>query len=449
MDALLLSRLQFALTLSYHILFPTFTIGIAWLLVLLEGLWLKTGDARYRDYAKFWSKLFALAFGMGVVSGIVLSYEFGTNFAGFSAFAGEIIGPLMGYEVISAFFLEAGFLGIMLFGWTRVGPRLHFFATLMVALGTLASSFWILAANSWMQTPAGHALGAGHAVVADWWDVIFNPSFPLRLAHMLIAAFLSGAFAVLAAGAWHQRRGDQAFAATHLRLGLGLAALLIPLQFLVGDLHGLKVREYQPLKLAAIEGVWETERGAPLLLFAWPDAKAETNHLEIGIPRLASLILTHDADGELQGLKSVPPDQRPPALPVFWSFRVMLGMAALMLLTAAWGLMLWRRGHLADSPRFLTLAQWMAPSGFIATLAGWWVAEIGRQPWVVHGLLRTRDALSPNLPAALVLNSLSLFLAVYTVLLAVFLFYALRLVRRGVQVESRPIPTQSGHWLAE
>lgn len=444
MDALVLSRLQFALTLSYHILFPTLTIGLAWFLVILEGLWLKTGEERYKTYAKFWAKIFALAFGMGVVSGIVLSYEFGTNFSRFSAFAGDIIGPLMGYEVMSAFFLEAGFLGILLFGWNRVGPRLHFFATLMVAAGTLASAFWILAANSWMQTPTGHLIENGRAVVGDWWAIVFNPSFPYRLSHMLTASFLTGAFFVLGVGAWHARKGrDMAFACTHLKLGLAMAIVLAPLQILIGDLHGLIVREHQPVKVAAMEGLWETTRGAPMLLFAIPDAKAEENRFEVKIPRLASLILTHDAHGEVQGLKSVPASDRPPIGIVFWSFRVMVGLGMLMLLTAGLGTWLYWRGRLEKSPRYLRLATWMTPAGFVATLAGWYVAEVGRQPWVVYGLQRTADAVSP-IPAGQVLHTLSLFVAVYSLLFAVFTFYLVRLIRRGPANAAPDVPNLSG-----
>lgn len=431
MDTLLLSRFQFALTLSYHILFPTLTIGLAAFLVVLEGLYLKTGDGRYKTYCKFWSKLFALAFGMGVVSGIVLSYEFGTHFSRFSAFAGEIIGPLMGYEVLSAFFLEAGFLGILLFGWDRVSPRVHFFATCMVALGTLASTFWILAANSWMQTPAGYVIENGKAVVDSWWAVIFNPSFPYRLAHMVTASFLTGAFFVLGVGAWHALKGREPdFARTHLKLGLGLALVLAPLQILIGDAHGLNVREHQPLKVAAMEGLWDTSRGAPMLLFAIPDSKREENRFELKLPHVASLILTHDWNGEVQGLKSVSPDERPPVGIVFWSFRVMVGIGMAMLLTVAFGAWLARRGKLDAHRGFLRLATLMTPAGFIATLAGWYVAEVGRQPWVVHGLLHTRDAVSELVPLQ-VEHTLLMFGATYSALFAVFLFYLLRLIKRG------------------
>lgn len=434
MDAVLLSRLQMAFTLSYHILFPTLTIGLAWFLVILEFRWLRQRPDRPRPELltlyRFWSKLFALNFGMGVVSGIVLSYEFGTNFAPFSAATGNVIGPLMSYEVLSAFFLEAGFLGVMLFGHNRVPPWLHFFATLMVGIGTLMSAFWILAANSWMQTPAGTELIDGRFVVVDWWAVVFNPSFPYRLSHMLAASFLTTAFVVLGVSAFQWRR-KQSGADSALKMALAMAMVVAPLQIFLGDLHGLQVRRDQPLKLAAMEGVWETERGAPLLLFAIPDQQAEKNHYEIAIPKLASLIVTHDADGEIRGLKEVPASERPKVLPVFWSFRVMVALGMLMLLFALWGS--WRalRGHLLRDSWWLRLAPWLIPCGFVATLAGWWVAEIGRQPWLVYGLLRTVDGASV-LPAERILESLMLFVLVYVALFGLFLFYVARVVRAGL-----------------
>ncbi len=433
MDAVLLSRLQMAFTLSYHILFPTLTIGLAWFLVALEGLWLKRRDDRLLRLYRFWSKVFALTFGMGVVSGVVLSYEFGTNFAPFMAATGNVIGPLMAYEVMSAFFLEAGFLGVMLFGWGRVPPWLHFFATLMVALGTLASAFWILAANSWMQTPAGTIWNGSQFIVEDWWAVVFNPSFPYRFSHMLAASFLTAAFVVMGVSAWQWRRDAQVNAPvkTALKLALLMALIVAPLQVLLGDLHGLQVRRDQPIKVAAMEGLWETQRGAPLLLFAWPDMTAERNHFEIGIPRLASLILTHDADGELQGLQSVSRADRPNVPVVFWSFRVMVGCGLLMLGFALWGGVQWLRKRLLSARNWLRIAPWLTPLGLIATLAGWWVAEVGRQPWVVHGFMRTRDAASV-LPAERVLESLLVFGLAYALLFGLYLFYLLRVIRKGL-----------------
>lgn len=430
MDAVLLSRLQMAFTLSYHILFPTLTIGLAWFLLILELRWLRRGELALLLLYRFWSKIFALCFGMGVVSGVVLSYEFGTNFAPFTAITGNVIGPLMSYEVLSAFFLEAGFLGVMLFGHNRVPPWLHGFATLMVALGTLMSAFWILAANSWMQTPAGAELIDGRFVVSDWWAVIFNPSFPYRFTHMLVASLLTTAFVVLGVSAW-QWRQQQAGTDRALKLALLIALLAAPLQIVLGDLHGLQVKRDQPIKLAAMEGVWDDERGAPLLLFALPDRQAERNQYELGIPNLASLILTHDRDGEIRGLKSVPPEQRPNVGLVFWSFRVMVGTGLLMLVFALWGGWRCLRKRLLDDSRWLRLAPWLIPSGFVATLAGWWVAEVGRQPWLVYGVLATRDGASA-VPAERVLESLLLFVTVYSLLFALFLFYVARVVRAGL-----------------
>ncbi|MEE9290843.1 MAG: cytochrome ubiquinol oxidase subunit I, partial [Alphaproteobacteria bacterium] len=325
LDPLILSRVQFGFVIAFHIIFPSFTIGLASWLAVLEGQWLRTGDARYRDLYRFWTKIFAVAFGMGVVSGIVMSFQFGTNWSRFSTATGNILGPLLNYEVLTAFFLEAGFLGIMLFGWNRVGPKVHFMATLMVAAGTLVSTFWILSANSWMHTPQGYELRDGVFFPVDWFAIVFNPSFPYRLVHMVTAAYLTTAFVAVGVGAWYLVR--ERFireARTMVSMGLGLIAVAAPLQIVFGDLHGLNVLEYQPAKLAAMEGHWETRRGAPLILFAWPDAAAETNRMEIGIPRLGSLILTHDLDGEIKGLKAWPRDQRPPVAIVFWSFRVMV-----------------------------------------------------------------------------------------------------------------------------
>jgi cytochrome bd ubiquinol oxidase subunit I len=436
-DATLLARIQFGFTIGFHILFPTFTIGIAGFLLVVEALWLKTGDAAWRRIYGFWVRLFALAFGMGVVSGVVLSYQFGTNFSAFSKATGDIIGPLMGYEVLTAFFLEAGFLGIMLFGWDKVGPRLHLLATAMVAVGTVISAFWILAANSWMQTPAGFALVSGRFVPTDWWAIVFNPSFPYRFLHMTTAAFLTSAFAVAGVSAWQLLRGvagDEARRA--LALGIVLAAILAPLQVFIGDQHGLNVKEHQPIKVAAMEGLWQTMRGAPLVLFALPDMAAEKNHFEIALPKLASLVLTHDLDGEVKGLTEVPPADRPNVPIVFFSFRVMVGIGFLMV-AAAWiaAWRLWRR----KLPATRWLPDWllwlltvMSPSGFIAVLAGWLVAEVGRQPFVVYGLMRTVDAVSP-VTAGEVATSLTLFVIVYVGLLGAFLWYVARLINRGIE----------------
>ncbi|MED5526876.1 MAG: cytochrome ubiquinol oxidase subunit I [Pseudomonadota bacterium] len=432
MDAALLSRIQFAWTVSFHILFPTMTIGLAVLIATWEGLWLKTRNPRYLQLAKFWIKPFAITFGSGVVTGIVLSYEFGTNFSEFSHLVGPVLGPLMTYEVLTAFFLEAGFLGVMLFGWQRVGERLHFFATLIVALGTLLSAFWILAANSWMQTPAGYEFVNGQYVPVDWFKVIFNPSFPLRLVHMLLATFLTASFLVAGISAWYLLKGyDREFAKRGLSMTLWFILVLAPLQAFVGDEHGLVVKEHQPAKLAAMEGIWDkVEKSPGLRLFAIPDEKAETNHLEVEVPYLASIILTHSLDGEVTGLKAFAPKDRPPVTPVFFSFRVMVGLGVLMILVAFWAN--WRRrgGKLWQDKWLLRLLVCMTPAGLIATIAGWWVVEIGRQPWLVYGLVRTEQVVS-NLPAERVALTLALFVVTYLVLLAAFLHFYRKLIRKG------------------
>ena len=432
MDAVLLSRLQFAFTLSFHILFPTLTIGLAVFLAVVEGLWLRTGDPLYRRHFQFWVKLFALTFGVGVVSGIVLSYEFGTNFSRFSAMAGSIVGPLMSYEVLTAFFMEAGFLGVMLFGWNRVGPRLHYAATLLVATGTVMSAFWILSANSWMQTPAGAVLKDGVFLPVDWWQIVFNPSFPYRLVHMLLAAFLSSSLFIAGVSAWLLLKGkDGAFARFSFRFALVTAAFLAPAQILAGDQHGLEVERYQPLKVAAMEGRWQTEARAPLVLVGWPDAASRSNLYALEVPGAASLIIKHDLDGVVTGMDSAPEDQWPYVPIVFFAFRLMVGLGLLMLTFAWYGSWrLWRRG---EAPAwFLKVAVWMIPAGFMATVAGWWVAETGRQPWVVYGLLRTADAASPH-PAAMVLGSLLAFVAAYAAVMGAYLYYLLKVIRKGAE----------------
>lgn len=432
LDAAILSRIQFAFTVSFHIIFPAITIGLATAIAIWEGLWLKTRNPVYFQLAKFWIKPFAITFGMGVVSGIVLSYEFGTNFSRFSEITGAVLGPLMAYEVLTAFFLEAGFLGVMLFGWQRVGEKLHFFATCVVAVGTWISAFWIIVANSWMQTPAGYELVDGRFEVASWMEVIFNPSMPYRLSHMLLASMLTATFVIGGVSAWYLfKKRDLAFGRKGLSMALWAALLLAPVQAVVGDFHGLNVKEHQPIKLAAMEGIWpETETGAPLLLFAWPDMEAETNHFEIKIPKLASLILTHDADGELQGLKSVAAEDRPHVPLVFFSFRIMVGLGVLMIVAALWGLWLRRNNGNFQSKPFHWLMMLMIPSGVISTLAGWYVAEVGRQPWLVHGLVRTMDVVSP-LPPERILFSLTLFVLTYSLLLCVYLYFMAKLIRKG------------------
>lgn len=430
-DPVLLSRLQFAFTVSFHILFPTLTIGLASYIAFLEAMWLWKRREIHLLHCKFWSKVFALTFGMGVVSGIVLSYEFGTNFAPFSTATGNVLGPLLSYEVLTAFFLEAGFLGVMLFGWNRVGPRLHFLATLLVAIGTLVSTFWILAANSWMHTPAGAVMENGVFIPKDWFEIVFNPSFPYRFTHMGLASFLTTATFVTGVSAWMiLRRKSGSFFSLSLRNGIYTMALIAPLQILAGDLHGLNTLEHQPMKVAAMEGRWETMSGAPLLLFAWPDSENETNHFEIGIPKGASYILKHDPDATILGLKEVPPADRPNVPLVFWSFRIMVGIGLLLLLlgfTGSW--FAWRR-KLEDSPRLLKALAWSTPLGFVAVLTGWWVTETGRQPWLVQGLYRTADGASV-LPAGEVLASLLIFIVLYAALFAAYLYYLSRVILRA------------------
>jgi cytochrome d ubiquinol oxidase subunit I len=430
-DPLLLSRIQFAFTIAFHILFPSFTIGLAAWLVVLEALWLRTGRPAYRDLVVLWTKVFAISFGMGVVSGVVLSYQFGTNWSRLSDIGGNVLGPLLSYEVLTAFFLEASFLGIMLFGRDRVAPATHFVATALVALGTLISAFWILSANSWMHTPAGYELRDGLVHAVDWFAIIFNPSFPYRFAHMVAAAYLTTAFVVAAVGAWYLLRGrDEVHARIMVGMALALFVWLAPLQVFIGDLHGLAVRDHQPAKLAAMEGHWESGQPADLLLFAWPDQAAETNHYEVGIPNLASLIITHDWNGIFPGLKDFAPADRPYVPIVFWSFRIMVGIGVLMLATALVGAALWLSGRLFASRWFLRWLTVMGPAGFIAVLAGWVTTECGRQPWVVQGLLRTADAHSP-VPGASVWTSLALFVLVYGVVFGAGIYYIARLIQRG------------------
>ncbi|MBI1179858.1 MAG: cytochrome ubiquinol oxidase subunit I [Alphaproteobacteria bacterium] len=449
-DPILLSRLQFAFTVAFHILFPTLTIGLACFLAVVEGLWLKTRDGRWRDLYQFWVKVFALSFGMGVVSGIPMSFQFGTNFSPFALATGNVLGPLLGYEVLTAFFLEASFLGIMLFGWKRVGPGLHYFATLMVAFGTTLSAFWILSANSWMQTPQGAQIGPdGVFHVVSWWKVIFNPSFPYRLAHMLVASLLTMSFVVAGVSSWQvlkQRHADTARKA--LGLALGAAAILAPLQLLVGDMHGLNTLEHQPTKVAAMEGNWQTGPRKPLLLFAWPDPKTESNTIEFGIPDGASLILRHDPDGVIPGLTAVPPDERPPVAIVFYAFRIMVGLGVLMIAAAWTGVAL--RKRLPRTRPYLWLLVGMGPAGFVATLAGWTVTEVGRQPWTVYGLVRTAHSVSPQLDAPTVVTSLMLFAIVYNMVLAAFLYFAARTVSRGpAPQETAPRPALMSTQAAE
>ncbi|MCC5977714.1 MAG: cytochrome ubiquinol oxidase subunit I [Salinarimonas sp.] len=430
-DAIELARFQFAFTVSFHIIFPAFTIGLASYLAVLNGLHLWTKQDIYLKLFNYWKTIFAVSFGMGVVSGITMSYQFGTNWSVFSDKAGPIIGPLMGYEVLSAFFLEAGFLGVMLFGREKVGPKLHFFATLMVAVGTLGSAFWILSVNSWMHTPAGFAINeVGQFVPADWRAAIFNPSFPYRLVHMVLAAYLTTALVVGAVGAWHLLRdtGD-AGARKMFAMAMGMILLVAPLQIFAGDMHGLNTLEHQPAKIAAMEGHYERQAGAPLILFGIPDDEAEVTRYAIGIPKLGSLILTHSLDGEVPGLKDFPRDERPNAFLVFYAFRVMVGLGLLMLTLALWGG--WRRwrGDLYSSRRLLWSAVAMGPAGFIAVLSGWIVTEVGRQPYTIYGHLKTVDSAAP-LQVEAVSTSLIAFIVVYFFVFGAGTFYLFRLMKK-------------------
>ncbi len=435
LDALMLSRIQFAFTISFHIIFPAFTIGLASWLALLEFNWLRTRQPIYRSLYNFWVKVFAVSFGLGVVSGLVMSYQFGTNWSGYSDFGGDVLGPLIGYEVITAFFLEASFLGIMLFGWSRVGDRLHFLATCLVALGTLISAFWILSANSFMQTPAGYEIIDGRLAPANWAQIVFNPSFPYRFAHMVTAAYLTTAFAVAGLSAWmilRHRIGEGA--RRSLSMAMWLALFLAPLQLVIGDLHGLNTAEHQPAKIAAMEAHWENHEGegAPLVLFAIPDREKERNRYEVAIPNLGSFIITHEWDGQFPGLKDFPEDERPPLLIPFFAFRIMVGIGLLMITVAAWGLVQRFRKRMFESKAFLVMCVAMLPSGFIAVLAGWFTTEVGRQPWVIYGLLRTADALSP-VSAGTVGFSLIAFIVAYTAIFGAGTYYLFKLMASGPQ----------------
>ena len=440
LDASLLARIQFAFTISFHIVFPAFTIGLSAFIATLEVLWLRTGQNHYHLLARFWTKIFAVSFAMGVVSGIVLSYQIGTNWSRFSQVIGNTLGPLMGYEVLTAFFLEASFLGIMLFGWNRVPPWLHTLACIIVAFGTALSGFWILSANSWMHTPAGFELRDGITFPLDWSDIIFNPSFPYRFAHMMTAAYLTTSLVVLAVGARYLLANRfVAEAKTMIRMGLGMVAVLAPLQLVIGDLHGLNTAEHQPVKVAAMEGHWDGSKPAGLVLFAWPDSKTESNLAEIAIPNAGSLLITHDMQGLFPGLKDFKPEDRPPVAPVFFMFRLMVGLGMIMITVGMIGAYLWWRGRLFDAAWFLRPVRFVWPLGFIAILAGWMVTEIGRQPWVVYGILRTVDARSP-IGASTVALSLALFVIVYSIVFPVGILYIRSMIAKGMPAASIPGP---------
>jgi len=425
-DALLLSRLQFAANITFHILFPTITIGLAWVLLFFKLRYSRTGDKKWMGLYKFWVKIFALSFALGVVSGITMSFQFGTNWPGFMATVGDVAGPLLGYEVLTAFFLEASFLGIMLFGTQRVSDRIHTLATFLVAFGTTLSAFWIIALNSWMHTPAGFEMVDGKAVVTSWFEVVFNPSMPYRLVHMLLAAGLTVAFLIAGLSAYRLRRGnDVPEVRAGLNTGIILGAILIPLQILAGDMHGLNTLQHQPAKVAAMEGVWHTEKGAPLLLFAVPDNAEQANHFAVGIPKGASVILTHALDGEIKGLSSF--DVHPPVAPLFYGFRVMVGVGVLMLL-ASWlgSYYLWRKRALPTWLQRSLVA--MTFSGWVAVVAGWYVTEIGRQPYLVQGVLKTADAVTA-VPGAYVAFTFIAYLLMYALLITAYIKVVFYLAR--------------------
>ena len=440
MDPVLLSRVQFAFLIAFHFLLPAFTIGLASYIAVLEGLFLWTKRPLYLRLSAFWVRIFAVSFGMGVVSGIVMPFQLGTNWSRYSELTAGVVGPLMAYEALMAFFLEAAFLGVLLFGRKLVPPWVHFASAIIVAAGTLFSAFWILAANSWMQTPAGFEVIDGRFVPTNWIEVIFNPSFPYRLVHTVLAVYLTTAFTVIGVAARYLRRGRFAEESRMMiTMGVLLATVLLPLQLLVGDLHGVNTLMHQPQKLAAIEGIWEGGPGQPAILFAIPDERLETNHAEIGIPKLGSLYLTHSWNGHVKGLKDFPKNERPPVTLPFFGFRVMVGMWLLMLGFTIWAWIVRRRAY--DSRAFLYAATACIPTGYIAVTAGWITTEVGRQPWVVYGHLRTADAVSPNLTGPDVLISLAAYVLVYAVIFGAGLYYLVRLVQRGMP-EDLPEPRE-------
>jgi cytochrome d ubiquinol oxidase subunit I len=453
LDPTLLARIQFAFTISFHILFPAFTIGLASWLAVLEWRWLKTGNQVYADVYRQWVKIFAVTFGMGVVSGVVMSFQFGTNWSRFADAGGSVLGPLLGYEVLTAFFLEASFLGVMLFGWNRVSPKMHFASTVIVAVGTLISAFWILSANSWMQTPHGYRVGQeGLLYPTSWLAVIFNPSFPFRFVHMITAAYLTTAFTVAGIGAYYLwRRRHVAHARVMFGMAMIMAVFVAPMQLLFGDLHGLNTLKHQPAKVAAMEGLWETQHGAPLVLFGWPDQEEETTKYAIEIPKLSSLILTHDLDGEVKGLKDWPANERPPVAWVFWTFRIMVGLGMLMIATGVIAIVLYFRKRLFDTRWFQYWCMALTPAGFISVLAGWFVTEVGRQPWIVQGLMRTDDATSPVMGTSIAI-SLAAFVIIYVFVFGAGSYYILKLIGKGPEdsqaaygdhgVEKPPIVTE-------
>jgi len=441
MDALMLARMQFGANITFHILFPTITIALAWILLFFKQRYSATRDMKWMEAYKFWVKIFALCFALGVVSGITMSFQFGTNWPGYMNAVGNIAGPLLAYEVLTAFFLEATFLGIMLFGFNKISNRIHTLATILVAAGTTLSAFWILALNSWMQTPAGFEIIEGKAYATSWLAIVFNPSFPYRLIHMLLASGLTASFLVAGISAYRFLRQDKCPSVmAAMKAGVYTAAVLIPLQILVGDLHGLNSLKHQPAKIAAMEGLWETDTGVPLLLFAIPDQAARINHFEVALPKMASLILTHKSDGEIRGLNDFA-GNHPPVAPVFFAFRLMIGVGLLML-AVAWTstLRIYRYGE--PSKWLACILVGMSFSGWVATLSGWYTTEIGRQPWLVTGVLTTADAVAKNVTEGMIVTTLIMYLSLYVALIVAFIFVVFYLARIA-QIKATPLPQQA------
>lgn len=431
----ILARVQFAFTIAFHIIFPAFTIGLASFLAVVEYRYLKTKDQIYQEIYKMWIKIFAVCFGMGVVSGVVMSYQFGTNWGAFSTKVGNVIGPLLGYEVLTAFFLEASFLGIMLFGWGKVSKKMHFASTCIVAVGTLISAFWILSANSWMQTPQGFEVGRnGLLYPTSWLEIIFNPSFPYRFVHMVLAAYLTTAFVIGGISAYYLLKKKFV---EHARITFAMAMLMAvfvsPAQLLIGDYHGLNTLKHQPAKVAAMEGIWEDEKGAALRIFALPNQKEQKNEYEVKIPLLASLILTHELDGEIKGLKSFGKENQPPVAVVFYSFRVMVAIGMTMIATGIMAVILYFKKRLFTTKWFLRWCMALTPSGFIAVLAGWFVTEVGRQPYTVYGVMRTAESLSPVAGVQIAI-SLTIFIVVYLLIFGAATYYILKLIKKGPNI---------------
>ncbi|WP_048307872.1 cytochrome ubiquinol oxidase subunit I [Halomonas sp. PR-M31] len=446
LDPLIISRLQFAFVIAFHAIFPAFTIGLASFLALLYGLYVKTSNTIWEQLAQFWTKVFAVVFGMGVVSGIVMSFQFGTNWSNFSQATANFIGPMLSYEVLTAFFLEAGFLGVLLFGRGRVSPGVHLFAAIMVAVGTLISTFWILSTNSWMHTPAGFEIKDGTFYITSWFEAIFNPSFPYRFLHMGLASFLAGGFVVAGVSAWFLLRGHE-IEANRKALSLSLWLLLIaaPAQAVVGDFHGINTLEHQPAKLAAIEAIWETDTAVPLALFAIPDQENQTNHLELSVPKMGSLILTHDLNGEIKGLSEWPKEEQPPVWFTFFGFRIMVGLGFLMIAFAVAGLVLRKGGRIYHNHYFLQGLRLMSVAPFIALLAGWIVTETGRAPWLVYGIMSHAEGLTPSLTGGVALFTLLGYMGVYAVVFAAGVYYLTKVIRLGMEEEKEQDGANDNH----